>query len=434
MEGSLFSAVSKVKTCPYCLFTALPEGFERLETNEAVAVRQALKDLSKRVKRLPQMEQFQTTDGTSDSLLKLMEYRVAEVCDSMRKKDLARSAELAFAEYRISKYYPVLENFTLVTTSRLRATTSIEAALTGNAWTNRDKAFWTYLSGELRRCNGDVEGAVRRLDEAANSSACPIEIARWAKEQAGKARAGDTNSSLPNIKLHRDETEALLAELPAKLPRMLTAISTGQPSSEWLLSGEAKTWTNSRVNEMASKGNADAVNFLVAWLSRLTAKELKERSGSIGHVAWLIAKHRTLVDSALFQKLKFQVPGMRDVMIYAVQAQEIPQSAEKSITRGSDLDAVGEAAVAIATVHQDKAVKPLLRAHLKKSSGYGWVEAVGKFFSDVGTIDDIPALEASAKKFQPDRKKRFDWPDSSMREDIEAAILSIRLREVFAIQ
>jgi hypothetical protein len=81
---------------------------------------------------------------------------------------------------------------------------------------------------------------------------------------------------------------------------------------------------------------------------------------------------------------------------------------------------------------EDVSLKPVLLARMKRSKDTSFADLVKDYFSAVGRLDDIPALEAFAAKFgKKVRQGYWDWT-AFKRGDIEDTIRLIRMREAFA--
>src|SRR6266850_2136876 len=157
-------------TCPHCLFSAIRFEFRFTDAGESNSVKKALAELRQRIRPLPANLLAKALQNADSYGMRLLQYRVAEVCDAARERDAARTAALHHSAYLWLKYS---DDATVVAEERQQAIRAFEAAAQPSKSRRPKDLYWTYLAGELRRCAGDTNGAVAWLDEAVRLAGPP---------------------------------------------------------------------------------------------------------------------------------------------------------------------------------------------------------------------------------------------------------------------
>ncbi len=440
LTGSYLAAASRLLSCPRCLYSALPSDLGSLDEETRRRIQTVLASLPQGVRPLPPSIRRAALHGgrwrtlASESLL----HRVAEQCEAARAPDPDRAAGLAYSAYVIAK---AAGDEQVLREERWQAIRAFERAASEPVRRRSERhVLWLYLAGELRRSAGDTNGAVTRLEEAARlaeptggGGADEADWLRnWSREQAGRARSGDTNSA-PGTRLYSAETEAFRLELERKLPAMETALKAGRPSGEWLLSGTGRRQTISLVLDLAREGNSTAIVFLYRWLGRLETSELPARDYRVVEAVRLLGQRGEVVEDDAVASVRFRCPALGEMARYAVRGGVLPVELRRALAGTQPLEVIGFAGIAAATGRSDPGLKTALGARMRRLKGeMSLVEWIRDYFGAVGSVSDIPALETYANEFGPTKAGALnqDWP-VFWRQDVEDAIRLINLRAVF---
>ncbi len=198
LSTSPFVRFAKVRTCPYCLYSALDSDFDHIATAEKDAVRKLLAD-DFRVKPCPEELKALTAAG-EDSRLRDQDYLgflVARECNALRKPDARREFRLSLLLFYQSKYVACEE---LCEFYRKRAIEALQGELGSGRFSKHEQATFTYLLGELLRQDGQNDAAIHEFTRAAAMAKPLLEskakdteescqwIIDWSREQSCRAR------------------------------------------------------------------------------------------------------------------------------------------------------------------------------------------------------------------------------------------------------
>ncbi len=403
-----------------------------MDAAESNSVRTALAALRQRI-RPAAADIITNAIGTADEYcVRVLRYRIAELCDSRRHPDPARTATLHHSGYLRLKSgdYP-----DVVSDERRQAIAAFQSAARSTQPGLPKKLHWTYLAGELLRCAGETNEAVawledaERLPEPPGTESGGRSLRLWASEQAAKARRGDTNDS-PRPRMHGPERDQQIESVRRQLPGMVEALNSGKAPKEWLAEGGAQPETVWLVIDLAELGNTNAVRFLYGWLARLDAVELPDREDKIEYAVRALARQGQCIPDGTIVGTRFHVAQLGAAAKYAVRGGPLPDGVARLLDKNGPEPKIARAIMIAAAARRDPALKPVLLSLMERSTDYRLPELAKECFSTVGTEGDIPGLLRFTENFRKTHDVS-EWPGYTSSE-VEDAVLLIRLRSAFA--
>ncbi|RYD71245.1 MAG: hypothetical protein EOP84_25235 [Verrucomicrobiaceae bacterium] len=224
----------------------------------------------------------------------------------------------------------------------------------------------------------------------------------------------------------RNEERVLIA----LLPEMLRARIEGRPEPLPPGSGNRQMGALFTAAELTKKGHTPAAEYFLRCVIAGTEKTLEHYDSAVERnlraLATLPEAQWPAVDYS-----KARVPLLADCLRYIHRDSPVPDSLKRRIA-SRRWNALSDFALTACTAQRDRTVAPLITKRFARERDPLPADALVSYYKAVGIPSDIPLLGRYAQRLYPDRSKETDDWLGLVRQDVESAILTIRLKELLA--